>query len=291
LLEVGTYTMRVSIHYVDDSDESNQNRTLRKFYRFNVLAPLQNEGMSVIESENEEILVQGNVKNMTKKCLYVDSFKLVLGSDATQTLMFEENVLTTGILGKDGFIDPNMLTSAALLQPGESYAYSFLGKLLVKDLSQVPRELGHVEITWSSNMGEKGIYNTEIIAIGRPAGSLVKNAIENDSTFQFLIECTSAPKQVEIGKPFQIVLRVKNTCAVPMSIVVTRQSMDESALQVINYTKKMLDNVVNEWQEVVFDVCALGSGYHEFGQVLLKPLDANIQNFIQTSTLCKILCT
>ena len=72
LNELGIHTLRVSVQYL--LSPSGEPKTLRKFYRFNVLQPL------VIQSSYLEInglpMVQCEVTNATKSPVYIDEVRV-----------------------------------------------------------------------------------------------------------------------------------------------------------------------------------------------------------------------
>ena len=68
LTELGTHTLRVSVQY--SSRHFGESKTLRKFYRFNVLQPLLilSSGTDI----GDRILVQSLVTNTTKSPLFIE---------------------------------------------------------------------------------------------------------------------------------------------------------------------------------------------------------------------------
>lgn len=68
LSELGTHTLRVLVSYTDTA--TNESKTLRKFYRFNVLNPLKILGTCY--NLGEKLMVQSQVVNMTKSPIYVE---------------------------------------------------------------------------------------------------------------------------------------------------------------------------------------------------------------------------
>jgi hypothetical protein len=68
LSELGTHTLRVTVQYM--TALSTELKSLRKFYRFNVLQPLQ---ISTNISEiNDKIMMQCRVTNITKYPIYLE---------------------------------------------------------------------------------------------------------------------------------------------------------------------------------------------------------------------------
>ena len=71
LTELGTHTLRVSVEY--SSRYFSETKTLRKFYRFNVLQPLQIT--SDANDIGDRVLVQTLITNTTKSPLYVEEVR------------------------------------------------------------------------------------------------------------------------------------------------------------------------------------------------------------------------
>jgi hypothetical protein len=66
--ELGTHTMRVSVQYTDV--RTNEVKTLRKFYRFNVLNALVIKS-KVCKVLNEKLMIQFHVLNSTKSQVFL----------------------------------------------------------------------------------------------------------------------------------------------------------------------------------------------------------------------------
>jgi len=70
--ELGTHTMRVSIAYTDI--RTNEPKTLRKFYRFNVLSALNIETKCMVV--DGVWMIQCRVTNATKNSLYITEVRI-----------------------------------------------------------------------------------------------------------------------------------------------------------------------------------------------------------------------
>ena len=68
LSELGTHTLRVTVQYLDN--KTNELKPLRKFYRFNVLNPLQIR--SICTDLGDSYFIQCHVVNVTKSMLYIE---------------------------------------------------------------------------------------------------------------------------------------------------------------------------------------------------------------------------
>ena len=74
LTELGTHTLRVSVQYY--SRQSAEPKTLRKFYRFNVLQPLK--VVSHVIDAGSQFLVQCAVTNATKSPVFLEEVRCML---------------------------------------------------------------------------------------------------------------------------------------------------------------------------------------------------------------------
>jgi hypothetical protein len=71
LSELGIHTLRVSVQY--NHNKSSEPKTIRKFYRFSVLQPLQIVShCTELHTHNNKIMVQTKVTNATKSPLYIE---------------------------------------------------------------------------------------------------------------------------------------------------------------------------------------------------------------------------
>lgn len=67
LSELGPHTLRVSVSYMD---KANEVKTFKKFYRFNVLNPLQISYKCF--DLNDQYLIQTQIVNSTKSMIYLE---------------------------------------------------------------------------------------------------------------------------------------------------------------------------------------------------------------------------
>jgi hypothetical protein len=69
LTELGTHTLRVTVQYIS-AQSNNEPKTIRKFYRFNVLQPLQLTSNYLVV--NQKPMIQCQVTNATKCPVYIE---------------------------------------------------------------------------------------------------------------------------------------------------------------------------------------------------------------------------
>ena len=160
-------------------------KTLRKFYRFNVLQPLKIA--STVTDGGSKFLVQCNITNATKSPVFLEDMKFVPAQKGAQVVAITEPPppSSSSLLSKGSYntsisssstirpttIPPSSSSSKSntnnpdpmdyfnvdslpLLLPDESYACVFS---VSKDIGAPVRCAGSPEIKWCSYMGEHGI--------------------------------------------------------------------------------------------------------------------------------------
>lgn len=172
LTELGTHTLRVSVQYLNN--RSSEPKTLRKFYRFNVLQPLQVASQCCdMHIHHDKLMVQTKVTNTTKSPLFIEDVKFIPAFRDSQVVQVHapnryqtlpDVPITTGVESPSSLPHPLSalahfnLDSLPMLLPDESYAYSFI---VSKSLDQGNRVIGVPEIKWCSYMGEHGVIRGE----------------------------------------------------------------------------------------------------------------------------------
>lgn len=175
LEEAGQHILRVEVSY-----SSNGDKTLRKFYRFNVTNPLQ-VTESVTRSGDATCLVSITVENIMEKQGATDGAVAVtsIGFDATdglaakqiniideETESDESNPIQHDIMKRQSAV--KLYDSSVILQPGDSYQYLFSVK--AESESAVLRgiafgdELGKAYVVFTKTMGETGrLYSSSVV--------------------------------------------------------------------------------------------------------------------------------
>lgn len=187
LTELGTHTLRVSVQYC--SHRSTELKTLRKFYRFNVLQPLV-VASSCIDVGTSQLGVQCRVTNSTQSAMFIEDARFLLHNEADRVEAVaaplhvdSDAAISAGAAAADdagGELRPQdqfNIDSLPLLLPEESYAFSFLvsrpegwrTRHTPATLRSEP--LGHPAVTWCSYMGEHGVVRGEATLITPAAES------------------------------------------------------------------------------------------------------------------------
>ena len=189
LSELGTHTLRVSVQYC--SPRSTELKTLRKFYRFNVLQPLV-VASTCIDVGTSHLGIQCRVTNSTQSAMFIEDSRFLLHNEADRVEavvaplhVYGNAAGGAGAAGAAGAgvgeqlrpQDQFNIDSLPLLLPEESYAFSFLisrpegwrTRHTPATLRSEP--LGHPAVTWCSYMGEHGVVHGEATLITPSAES------------------------------------------------------------------------------------------------------------------------
>mmetsp|Transcript_6479 Transcript_6479/g.6699 ORF Transcript_6479/g.6699 Transcript_6479/m.6699 type:complete len:332 (-) Transcript_6479:35-1030(-) len=159
LSELGTHTLRVTVNYLDN--RTNELKPLRKFYRFNVLNPV--EIRTVCTDIGSSYVVQCQVINVTKSLLYIEEIKIITALKDIEFCRIHDSDSDSHTQEYPEMLDPDNLP---LLLTDESFSYTFLAnKSLSFSLSPSlsPSSLGVPEVKWCSCMGEHGYVRGEEI--------------------------------------------------------------------------------------------------------------------------------
>jgi hypothetical protein len=168
LEEAGQHILRVEVSY-----SSNGDKTLRKFYRFNVTNPLQ-VTESVTRSGDATCLVSITVENIMEKQGAADGAVAItsIGFDATDGLAAKQiNIIDE----EDDESDESsrqsavkLYDSSVMLQPGDSYQYLFSVKAESESAAlrgiAFGDELGKAYVVFTKTMGETGrLYSSSVV--------------------------------------------------------------------------------------------------------------------------------
>lgn len=234
LSELGTHTLKVSVIYTDTV--TSESKTLRKFYRFNVLSPV-NILTSCYELDSK-YCIQTQVINTTKSVIHVEDVKVV--SAGTANDLKTTNVPIPSIAqstdtseSPDLEKDMRCLQSMPLLNPDESFAYAFtVHKTKESKLTERGvKSLGFVEVHWSSSMGEHGKSKSDEIFSNQKAVFLMPfpsssghinressgGATGSEARSGQLLGCvTRFPNEAHVGVPVEVEISVRNSFSYPV---------------------------------------------------------------------------
>ncbi len=306
LLELGAYTMRVTIGY---TDTSQQLKTIRKFYRFNVECPLKVTTTCVFNRESRLLTLSGEVRNMTKNNLFLDkmSFSSQQGNlirlqtpvanttntqvnceadaDVEASSSLTSTSLVQGIL-PSGEIDVDNFEMVPLLAPNEQYAMLFLQDNVTE--SQLPQvvntdhPLGTIDIVWRACMCEEAWFSHTVSSI-----TDTTNGGNDSSTKPFVnVICLSHPYEVAVMQPIDVTVCIEGLEQSHLAIVF-ELDIQTTGITILGTTKHtlILPNG-NETHEQCFQLLPTCSGLHHLNYSV-KEIQSGRS---QSSKLLNILC-
>jgi hypothetical protein len=232
LSELGTHTLKVSVIYTDTI--TSESKTLRKFYRFNVLSPV-NILTSCYEFDSK-ICVQSQVINTTKSVIHIEDVKVVGVGPTSELETVAVPIPSSTDVSTDSLEkDMRNLLSMPLLNPDESFAYSFIiNKTKMSNLTERSmKSIGFLEVHWSSSMGEHGRSRSDEIFtdqkasflmpfppssahINRPPNGGRVSGVEGGRSGQLLACVTQFPSEAVVGVPVEIEMSVRNCFSYPV---------------------------------------------------------------------------
>ena len=235
LSELGTHTLKVSVIYTDTV--TSESKTLRKFYRFNVLSPVNI--LTACYELDSKYCIQSQIINTTKSVIHIEDVKLI-GVGVVSELVTTAVTVPSSTESKDENNSSNNsandicnLLAMPLLNPDESYAYSFMiQKTKLSNLTEKSlKSIGFVEVHWSSSMGEHGRSRSEEIFTDQKAAFLMpfptsSGHINRGSSNTRLVEggkgghlrgcVTHMPRESQVGVPVEVTMSVRNCFNYPV---------------------------------------------------------------------------
>lgn len=304
LLELGSYTLRVQVEYMLNT--SNEVKTIRKFYKFNVNQPMMVKKSYDYLLEGSRIMAQSTVTNMTKAPLFIENISISdINFNNNNCSNVKSNVVSAGNSGAvDGDSALKLLQvtsdvlnystplqhypfdSAPILGPNESHAYgvtlSNIDTLLNQDTN-----LGGTEqvlswqdnIRWYSYMSESGVVR-ETNSSSVLSAHIPKSLSSNKPIIA--VTAVNGPADTTVGKEFDIVIRIYNLTASEQSIQLdannrshsssgaTADSLDSAeSLHVVGTTCFEIPVISGgSYHDIKLSLCAMRSGLNELKEVL-----------------------
>eukprot|EP00602_Paraphysomonas_sp_CaronLab_P003717 CAMPEP_0185033554 /NCGR_PEP_ID=MMETSP1103-20130426/22601_1 /TAXON_ID=36769 /ORGANISM="Paraphysomonas bandaiensis, Strain Caron Lab Isolate" /LENGTH=341 /DNA_ID=CAMNT_0027569863 /DNA_START=291 /DNA_END=1313 /DNA_ORIENTATION=- len=313
LSELGTHTLRVSVAYTDS--RTGEAKTLRKFYRFNVLNPLSI--LSTCYDLHDKYMVQCQVTNTTKALICIQQVEMVtLPSDMHATLIPPSRKTEASEFFIQCSDDPTALnlpdfSDLALLNPDESYAFAFSVTKAAHPSPPV-KSLGAVEVYWSASMGEHARTRGDDIIIGRrvtfppptptpvsPTSSRKSASLDSamhgsgasleQRNNTLVVEVVRCPKEVAVGKECNAVVRITNCFSYPViSQLQTRMDPETSGLAITGlacFNLGALD--AGESKDVNLSILPLNGGMHSLSG--LVAVDLTTKSEFVGDSLCQIM--
>lgn len=171
LEEAGQHILRLEVSYLSFNDQPSyysdtssehqnlsgqQQKTIRKFYRFNVNSPMDIKALAKRGGGDASIFVSISVTNTTNDCLtvYECEFQPPYGLAAERIESIEKNKTQSF----SSFSAVRMYENCGILKPGSTRRYLFLVKACSQDALlrgiAVGDVLGHAVFSWAKGMGE-----------------------------------------------------------------------------------------------------------------------------------------
>jgi hypothetical protein len=94
------------------------------------------------------------------------------------------------------------------LNPEETIACSFLVTVPGLSVAADVIVLGRPVVAYSQNLGDGGVYSGEVVTHSPPKRL-------SDSICPIKVQCVGCPRQVMLGEPFSLLLRLQTLTAVP----------------------------------------------------------------------------
>ena len=288
LSEIGTHTMRVSISYTDA--RTNEPKTLRKFYRFNVLSALSIDARCKLVGAS--LMVQCTIKNVTKTALYITevsypaskstfnnifcslckfvSLKLRFDSVSEKVKSVKklsELCLNESLSSAD---DPlSVLLKCPqnpYLLPDEVYADTFVISVATTSEAQLSKSFGTIVAAWSSSMGENGFVRSDEV---HAAAFRIER---QTSKLSVKVECVYCPREAQVAVPFSVKLRVWNLETLPISAQLHSKASleDPSGLVLTGLSCNNLGIIEPDSSvDSELKICSLGSGMHDMKSLVI----------------------
>ena len=304
LSELGTHTLKVSVIYTDTT--TSESKTLRKFYRFNVLSPV-NILTSSYELERK-YCIQTQIINTTKSVIHIEDVKLIQAGVISDLETTELSVAASDSAAKENSYgegnanDECQLRSMPLLNPDESYAYAFMiNKTTQSNLSDRNlKGLGFVEVLWSSSMGEHGRSRSEEIlseqkatflasfpsSSGQISRSSVSMRVVDGGRGGKLLGCvTSFPSEGNVGSPVNLTMCVRNGFSYPVITQLQcrrpKVTGGQTGLAIVGKSYVNLGALTaGEEVSVQLSVLPLSCGLHSLNDVYIVDLTTRNEYFI-----------
>lgn len=198
--ELGTHILVCAVSYTAPSGET---LSFRKFYKFQVLKPLDVK-TKFYNAESDEVYLEAQIQNITQSPMCMEKVALEPAADYT---VEELNSTQTGDKNKQ-----LIFGSFTYLNPMDTRQYLYCLKAktqtgadrpsLIKGVSSI----GKLDIVWKTTLGEKGRLQTSQLQRMAPGYGDLKLSI------------AEIPDSVPLEKPFQLTCRVTSCCERTMDL-------------------------------------------------------------------------
>ncbi|KAH8281682.1 hypothetical protein KR054_002247 [Drosophila jambulina] len=255
--EIGTHILVCEVNY---STPAGYAQSLRKFFKFQVLKPLDVK-TKFYNAEIDEIYLEAQIQNVTTSPFCLEKVELDGSEDYTVTPL---NTLPNG---------ESVFTVKHMLQPNNSCQFLYCIKPkadIAKDIDSLRQfnNVGKLDIVWRSNLGEKGRLQTS---------QLQRLPFECNT---LRLEIVDAKNTVKIGSIFTFICRVTNTSEQPMKLNVRLVAKFSPDSQFTGCADFMLNRLQSgESTEFPLSVCPSKLGLVKVAPLILTNTLQNDQQF------------
>ncbi|XP_029639631.1 trafficking protein particle complex subunit 13 isoform X4 [Octopus sinensis] len=190
--ELGTHILVCAVSYVT---ESGDKMAFRKFFKFQVLKPLDVK-TKFYNAESDEVYLEAQIQNITPGPIFMDHVSLEPSVSYSVTKMndIDEDDKVYPVFGKVNYL--NSLDTRQYLYCLTPKPEAYLESKVLKGVTNI----GKLDITWRTNMGERGRLQTSQLQRVAPGYGDIRLTVE------------SIPDTVSIETTFTITFRITNCC-------------------------------------------------------------------------------
>ncbi|XP_078531284.1 trafficking protein particle complex subunit 13 isoform X2 [Lissotriton helveticus] len=188
--EIGTHILVCAVSY---TTQTNEKMYFRKFFKFQVLKPLDVK-TKFYNAETDEVFLEAQIQNITTSPMFMEKVSL------EPSMMY--NVTELNIINKDGN-GVSTFGTRTYLQPLDTrqYLYCLKPKPEFAEKAGVIKGvtvIGKLDIVWKTNLGERGRLQTSQLQRMAPGYGDVRLSLE------------TIPDTVNLEEPFEITCKITN---------------------------------------------------------------------------------
>ncbi|XP_002166018.3 trafficking protein particle complex subunit 13 isoform X1 [Hydra vulgaris] len=252
--ELGTHILICAVTY---SSQSGEKLYMRRFYKFQVLKPLEVK-TKFYNGQNDLVFLEAQVQNITTSNMCMEQVTL----EPSQYY----HVQSLNFLPKDNKLDG--VYGCSYMNPMDTRQYLF--KLLPKcdDSKEMrtkpPLSIGKLDIVWRTNFGETGRLQTSQLQRMTPSERDVKLV---------LIE---APDVVSLEKQFQIKCRLENSSPAKIEAKLFLTNPHNNSMLWCGISGKILGPLPQgSHLDITLLLLAIRPGFHSIGGVRIQDLNSS----------------
>ncbi|KAL4236616.1 Trafficking protein particle complex subunit 13 [Mactra antiquata] len=208
--ELGTHILVCAVSY---TTEAGEKMAFRKFFKFQVLKPLDVK-TKFYNAESDDVYLEVQIQNITPGPVYMEHVRL----DPSNTYRSEELNTLEGVKSPG-----NVFGRVDYLNPADTrqYLYCLTPKAelyLENKVLKGVTNIGKLDIVWKTNLGEKGRLQTSQLLRVAPGYGDIRVTVEHIAD------------DVPLEKTFNVTLRITNCCEREMDLTMVLQNDLNSGL-------------------------------------------------------------